>query len=593
MPLGQPPAPRARRHRVGAVLRCAAGWLSSISLGAALVASWALLAQDAQAAPPPQLVWQDGARLQAAPAAAATARTPLGSTWKLFVHAYLVDTGAQEPPYRCEAAQRRSDDDYCCEPGESVDRDTALQRSCGAYFAPQRLKLDAAAWRRHWAGTAPAIAPAAKTVATGTSGVPAWLPDLPALQPATEVPVAELLQALRRISDPARQAARQALLPNTLRDAGVLGALGSGPRFKTWSWHDARGERIGGAAGWLADGAPFWFGAGGTGRRALQAQAGWLATRWMPTGALTRADDAAGLQAQPCVEVAFFARYPLATLRRDDGRPLPEGPLPAAALTLQFANGQALSMRGSPALQWRATDAGPRLTGRLPLEDYVARVVDREGDARETAAARALAIAARAWLLQNTAEHGGCRPVDDDSRAQRVSPSPPTTAARAVAAFTAGLVLQGADVRYHRDTAAPNQLGWLPAVEASRAGAGFEALLRQPWPAATLAGWHGGTDCIALPAAATWLAQREARWRDTLRREAGYEPPGAALQVCQLQHGVPHADQRRLRVHVREWASREGRVALIHEYLHLAFRHHPRGHDEAFVEALAQRLADL
>ena len=32
--------------------------------------------------------------------------------------------------------------------------------------------------------------------------------------------------------------------------------------------------------------------------------------------------------------------------------------------------------------------------------------------------------------------------------------------------------------------------------------------------------------------------------------------------------------------------------ALIHEYLHLAFRDHPNGRDEAFIEQLAGRLVD-
>ena len=45
-------------------------------------------------------------------------------------------------------------------------------------------------------------------------------------------------------------------------------------------------------------------------------------------------------------------------------------------------------------------------------------------------------------------------------------------------------------------------------------------------------------------------------------------PLGSAPQVCQLTQGVPHADLRRGRIYVREWASRDGRVALIHEYLH-------------------------
>ena len=56
--------------------------------------------------------------------------------------------------------------------------------------------------------------------------------------------------------------------------------------------------------------------------------------------------------------------------------------------------------------------------------------------------------------------------------------------------------------------------------------------------------------------------------------------------------GVPHSDQRLLRIHVREWFTQDGRVTLLHEYLHLAFRHHPRGQDDAFVERLARQLVE-
>lgn len=558
-------------------------WAGALAAALLLALASAVQAQaQAQANGPatPRLLWQHEGRLQAAPAPVAEARAPLGSVWKLFVYSYLVAQGADEPPYRCEAAQRRSEEEYCCDPGEAVDRDTALARSCGPYFAPQRLKLEPGAWRGFWQGQA-AAAPA-----------PAWLLALPALQPATVVAVPELLAALQQVPAPARQAAREALLPNNLRDGAVLAALGSGPRFKTWSWTDEQGRRIGGAAGWLADGTPFWFGASGTSRGALRAQAPWLAAQWQPQQRLVAAPDAAGLQAQPCVDVDYFARYPLATVRRDDGRPVPEGPLLPVGYRLEFANGQALALRGQPALSLRIEAGRPRLVARLPLEDYVARVLDREGDARETEAARALAVAARSWLLQNTHEHGGCRAVADDSRAQRVSPQAPTPAARAAAAFTAGLVLQGVPVRYHLDQARPGQLGWQQTVAAARAGQGFESLLRQAYPGASLGGWQQGGDCQPLAQAAAWLQQRERRWRERLRAEAGFESTAPQLQVCQLTHGVPHADQRRLRIHVREWHSREGRVALIHEYLHLAFRHHPRGQDEAFVERLAQTLAD-
>ncbi|HSW05329.1 DUF2300 domain-containing protein, partial [Aquabacterium sp.] len=392
--------------------------------------------------------------------------------------------------------------------------------------------------------------------------------------------------------DAARQAARAALLTNTLRDSTVLAQLGSGPRFKTWSWTDGQGQRIGGAAGWLADGSPFWFGAAGTSRIALPKHAAWLAAQWQAQQVLTAAPDAVGLQAQPCVDVRLFARYPLAHLQRDDRRLLAEGPLQPGAHTLRFVNGQRLALRGQSALRLRMADAVPQLDARLPLEDYVARVIDREGDARDTAAARALAVAARSWLLQNSAEQGGCRSVDDDSRAQRVSPNPPTEAARAAAAFTAGLVLTGTDVRYHVDRSAPGVMSWQQAVAASRAGLGFEAILRRAFPGGAMAGLQRLGDCAPLPQATAWLAQRQARWRSRLRGEPGYEAPGAELQVCQLMQGVPFADQRRLRIHLREWHSREGRVTLIHEYLHLAFRNHPKGQDEAFVERLAQTLAD-
>ena len=54
---------------------------------------------------------------------------------------------------------------------------------------------------------------------------------------------------------------------------------------------------------------------------------------------------------------------------------------------LAFQNGSALVLDAVPALQLRPTPEGPQVSARLPLEDYVARVVDREGQARETQAA--------------------------------------------------------------------------------------------------------------------------------------------------------------------------------------------------------------
>lgn len=553
---------------------------------AALALAALACAGVAQAAPTPSLVWRasDGSLAHAPANVDAPASAPLGSVWKLFVYSYLQTTNAQEPVYRCERAQREPGDEYCCEPGESITRDAALQRSCGAYFEPKRLSLKDADWQRFWVAR----------------NAPAWLHPLASLQPAAQVPIASLLEALQRVPYGARLAARQALLPNTLRDVGVLDALGSSPRFKTWSWFDAKGERWGGAAGWLADGSPFWFGAPGTGRVALQRNAEMIASAWNARGLLHAPPDAAALQAQPCVDVNFFSRYPLTKVLRDDNQPAPLGPLAPLSrggqYAFHFANGPKLIVPGQPEFQLTGSDKAPRLQARLPLEDYVARVVDREGDAREVSAARALAIAARSWLRQNSAPaagaDGGCLQVDDDSRAQRVSPRPPTQAARAAAAFTAGLVLNGSPVRYQLDGSQPQVMAWRETVAASRAGVGVEGLLRDAFPSATLAGWSDESDCELMPRAAAWLTEREPRWRKVLRAEAGYEPPDNAPQVCLLTQGVPHADLRRGRVFVREWTSRDGRVSLIHEYLHLAFRRHPNGRDEAYIERLAQQLAD-
>jgi uncharacterized protein YfaQ (DUF2300 family) len=535
---------------------------------------------------PEALFWLNADKLQSAalrpsaPSPNADTSTPLGSVWKLFVFSYLVAQGLEAPPYRCEAAQRRSDDEYCCDPGEAVSRDQALQRSCGPFFAPQRLQIQAHDWRRFWQA----------------QQAPEWLWSLNALQPQTLVPVPQLLSALRQIPDTARAAARQALLLNSTRDATVLGAWGSGPRFKTWSWTTTRGERIGGAAGWLASGAPFWLGGRGTSRTVLSQQADVVARRWSAQTmdpAQAQTTDPNIVNAQACVQVQMFARYPLREVRAANGQASADGPLRAQGrYVLRFANGEQLSIQATPALSQTTRNGVPQLQARLALEDYVARVLDREGDARETAAARALAVAARTWLLHNGTQEGPCINVPDDSRAQRVSPNPPTAAARAAAAFTEGLVLVGTPVRYHRDQASPGVMSWATAVAQSRAGLGFENILRQAYPQATWANGAQATDCEPLPEAAAWLRAREQRWRQRLRQHAGFEPQAAQMQVCRLALGAPHADTRRMQIRLREWASREGRVTLVHEYLHLAFRNHPSGADEAFVERLAQQLVD-
>jgi uncharacterized protein YfaQ (DUF2300 family) len=138
-------------------------------------------------------------------------------------------------------------------------------------------------------------------------------------------------------------------------------------------------------------------------------------------------------------------------------------------------------------------------------------------------------------------------------------------------------------------------MSWQAAVAAGRHGDSYGAILAATWPAGrlTVPDLITSADCRPLPQAQAWLASRARRWRERLLAQAGYQPPAPGWRVCELVGGgPPWSDQRRGQIHVRDWTSREGRVALIHEYLHLALAGHPSGQDEATIEQLAQALAD-
>lgn len=479
-------------------------------------------------------------------------RVPVGSLWKLFAYADLVDRGAHEPPYACTRSARTAADPEhtCCAPGESIGRDAALARSCGAYFEPARTGAPAPRWRE-----------------------------------GSQVAVRELLEALEGLSPAAKTEARRALLETALTGAGRAAwpLLGTGLRYKTFTWtHPTRpGTSYGGGAGWLADGTPFWFGATGSSRRVLATHAAALAQ------ALPAPRGEAGATA--CVDVDFFARYPVRAVFRDGAaEPAAPGAL-SGRYRVAFENGNWLRIapRGELVLE-----PGPRLRARLSMNEYVARVIDREGAAREPEAARALAIAARSYLAQNARFEAGCWRIADASRTQRVSPSPASEAALAAARFTDELVLAGAPVQYHRDRPAPNRLAWSEAVAQAQAGTRFDTILARAYPEAALASLGGRAECRRLEAAEAWLARASGAWARRLRSEPGFEPLGDPVQVCALADGHPYADQARLRIYARDWTSREGRLTLAHEYLHLAFRFHPSGADEAYIERLARRLLE-
>ena len=493
----------------------------------------------------------------------ASVQAPLGSLWKLFVYAWLVDTAAQEPAYACQGQSK--EEVYCCAAGGSIARDQALVRSCGLYFEPQRLQLQADTWRRYWQARQ----------------APSWLLELDQLQPQTRVPVAELLQMLAVL--PAQDQARRVLLDVVLHagDGVVVGALGSGLRVKTWSWlgeQDAQ-SRQGGFAGWLADGTPVWAGGRGTSQQVLKHYADALASVLPANEPVDKGR---------CVEVSLFSRYPLQQVSQN-GLAIKAGAL-VGDYQVTFLNGNQLAIHSTGDLFLQEDGTQPRLVARLDREEYVARVLQREASAQPVEAAKALAVAIRTYLLQNAGRSAQCLSIDDSSNRQRVAPRPATREARAIAAWTSDLVLAGTHVTYHSDQAGEDKLSWQQAVEQAKAGLRYDAILLHAYPRASLSRWDNPVaSCEALPAAQDWLQNQRRRWRQPLAGEVGYNEV-SQFAVCRLAFGRPYVDRERQRIYVRGVLSLQDRLDLTHEYLHLAFEAHPNGQDETYIEGLARHL---
>ena len=526
-------------------------------------------------------------------------QVPLGSLWKLLVYLWLVETGHPAPDYVCTGARgnsaaaraRREEESYCCDPGQGIDRDTALVRSCAPFFAPQRLGIKADEWREFWGNG-------------GRFNAVGKIADLAAMKPETQVTPLELLAVLTSESfgavasknQQAREQAANVLLARAFganHGTETIRHFGGRLRVKTFSWFKPDGSRYGGGAGWLSDGTPIWFAGEGTGQQVMARYAKTLAAV---------ADEAMGsdfvaqaaFTSAGCVKVRLFARYPLTRVEKAGGATARAGHLRGRHVAV-FDNKVTLPFTANGELTLTLETGKPRIVARLGLDDYVARVLDREADARETEAARALSVVVRAYLLNEASMEGNCFVIDDSSRAQRVSPNPPSAAARAVASFTSGLTLAGSPVGYHTDTAGENRMAWKAAVAASRAGQPWDNILRQAFPKADLVAMHdpSGVNCAPFTAAETWLAAAAPRWQRILERQLpGFEapPPPQICRLAQGRRGRPFSEQERNRIHIGSLKSAEDRITLAHEYLHLGLAHHPSGHDETLVEAWARKL---
>ncbi len=499
---------------------------------------------------------------------------PLGSLWKLFVYVYAVERAIPTPPYSCKGADK--DEVYCCEAGGTVERDQALSQSCGLFFEPARLQLRSAPWRQFWT----------RQLGSEPAGELAWLADPESLKPARLVSLGSLLRALHSVPAASRASAESTLLHTVLggRGGDSVRWFGISLRVKTWSWHDADNpqRRLGGAAGWLADGTPLWFAGEGTSSTVFKQWSTRLAAALPPVG---EPPDGG------CVIVDFFTRYPVRSVEAErDGAAVQTGTVLDGRYRVLFKNGSKLVVRSKGDM---VLAEGHKISGRYSMNEYVGRVIDREGSAAQREAARALAVAARTYLQQNAIPAEACQRIADTSARQRVSPNPASGAALAAARWTDQLIVDQ-PVRYHLDKAAPNTLVWNRAEAQAASGSRFDEILAAAFPQAglTTLAHASGLQCAPLGAAQAWLEREQPRWERSLRREQGYERPATLPAVCRLAAGAPYSEQSRNRIFVRGLAGSEDRVTLIHEYLHLAFRKHPRGQDEQYVEQLARRLVD-
>lgn len=513
-------------------------------------------------------------------------RVPIGSLWKLWVYAYSLDNHVPDLPYACRAgSQAVTGDEYCCSQSESVGRDVALVRSCGAYFQPKRLGIQSRDWRNYWQRHAPNVT---------------WLQNLENLQPQTQVSVGDILNALNSVPAPIVERTREALLGRLLQPqwSDVLPVLGGAYRFKTYTWQhpSVNGAYFGGAAGWQADGTAFWLGAPGGSHRVVQRLSEQLVSRLPPPTQALNLDD-------QCVSVHFFRNYPIKRISRtlDSSHvPITNGHL-RGDYQVEFVNqhsmnihtdGELSVLSGDGIGSHRPSDRPLQIWGHLSLQDYLARVLDREGDAAQTQAARALSIAAHSYLLQNAQFHQGCWQIDDDSRHQRVSANPPSQLARSVVSFTEGLTLGGSPIYYHRTQAkAGTVLSWQDTVKQSKQGVNYITLLKQAYPSVSWQLPDHRAQCVPFTIAQTYFKANLNKVQQLMMSTAGFEHL-SHVNICQLDYGHPYADQQALNIYLSDWRTQNDHVTLWHEYLHLALRFHPKGQDEDWIELTARQLTD-
>lgn len=93
--------------------------------------------------------------------------------------------------------------------------------------------------------------------------------------------------------------------------------------------------------------------------------------------------------------------------------------------------------------------------------------------------------------------------------------------------------------------------------------------------------------CREAPVWEAWLRAQVTTWTRRLAPLPGHEPFALPV-VCRATGGAPRTDGGR--IWIPPLGEEAFKVALAHEYVHLAFRHHPLARDERWVEQVARAL---
>lgn len=495
--------------------------------------------------------------------------TPLGSLWKLFVYIWLTDKGIIPEPYICKGG--KPEESFCCKPGYAVRAEEALYLSCGLFFDPERLRIDPQEWKMYWKDH------------VGLDFE--WLTRIEILKADTEVRVKELLTALYQMNRLGFALSKtQSVLSKVLTQGTAKGAvryLGNTVKIKTFTWNHPmlKDKYMGGFAGWLNDAASVWLAGEGKSHDVLSGWEGGLANLLNRPRAKTR---------ESCVEVRFFERYPIEKiLRLPDEETVGSGPL-KGMFRIVFKNGNSLTFKTDRGLYCEKSN----IIGRFDLNEYTARVIDREIETEPPEAAKAFAIIIRTYLLQNAARDKGCFRIADSSHFQRVSVQSPSPEAMNLSYWTDDLVLTGGKpVNYRSDQTDSESFSWTRAKKLAEDGCYFDEILRIAYPGSEigLTDIRENRDCERLPGIESWLRLNAEKWQRYLMSLPGYEQP-ESFEVCLLRSGNPCSDSENNRIIVRSADTVEDRISIAHEYLHLAFKNHPSGMDENFIEHIAGEL---